>query len=99
MLVIPALIVSIILGIRIIKNKSWKLALGINILNSFSAFLAIDLTQTAILEVLTLKNRLYDGKVQYSSLDLFAIGILPAVLIFISWSAFIYYLTRLKQPG
>ena len=95
--VIPALLVSVAVCLILIKNRSWILSLIITSLNSFNAFLAIYITREAILETLFLSNTIYDGKVEYTSFHLFTIGIIPAVLVLLNWTALVYKLKIIKQ--
>ena len=95
--VIPALLFSIGLCLILIKNKSWRLSLIITLLNSFNALLAIYITHEAILEILSLTNKIYDGKVEYTSFHLFTIGIIPAVLVLINWIALFFNLKIIKR--
>ncbi|MHA2055909.1 MAG: hypothetical protein ACW99F_20255 [Candidatus Hodarchaeales archaeon] len=95
--VIPALLVSIGLCLILIKNKSWRLSLIITLLNSFNALIAIYITHEAILEILSLTNKIYGGKVEYTSLQLFTIGIIPAVLVLINWIILFFNLKIIKK--
>ena len=96
-IVIPAIIVSIALSFILIKNKSWILSLIITLLNTFNALLAIYITHDAILEIISLTNKIYDGKVEYTSFHLFTIGIIPAVLVLINWIALFFNLKIIKR--
>ena len=66
-------------------------------LNSFNALLAIYFTHEAILEILSLTNKIYDGKVEYTSFHLFTIGIIPTVLVLTNWIAMFYNLKIIKK--
>ena len=90
--VIPTLFVSIALCLILIKNRLWIFSLILTTLNSFNALLVIYITHEAIIEILSSTNKIYDGKVKYTSLDLFTIGIIPAILVVINWIILFSYL-------
>jgi len=87
---IPSVTISAYLSILLIGLKRFKFFLVISITNTFSAIGCFFATISGTLDVITFTNKIYFGHQgnNYTSVDLFFVGIIPLAIVTICWVLF-----------
>ena len=88
---LPSIIISVFLSILILGLRKFGSFIAISVLNSISSLAGFCASMTGIIDILVFTNKSYHGHQgnEYTSLDLFTIGVVPLMVVCLGWFLFV----------